>query len=249
MRVARRRLGISQTDLAALCGVTQGTISKLEAADESGNPSWELLTNLCHHLQLRPEAFVKRQEEVQPWVHPFRYAFGRASHHLLLMGSTDRFAAALFWVLCDLQTVRPEVVGLSVIRMDARDDYGNAIATRHISSHYGFIPVANPNTIKRWREGKMWSRAPEERHILRGSYEPVWVIDIPVSFGLIGFGLSDMLDQDDCHSLKLLAETMATVIAFIHKDSQTPVTTTIKAKTIEEKLDELQAAVDKLTDS
>lgn len=49
---ARRELGISQVEAAVRCGITQSTLSKIEAADYRLHPA--MVLKLCDGLDLTP---------------------------------------------------------------------------------------------------------------------------------------------------------------------------------------------------
>lgn len=65
-RKARKRLGLTQQQVASFAGVTQNTISELESGHNT-NPTWDVLSGVARALESTPEALLpprrtKKQE-------------------------------------------------------------------------------------------------------------------------------------------------------------------------------------------
>lgn len=58
LKSARRAAGISQLDLARLIGVTNSTLSRLEAG-QVGNPTWDLIDRYCDAVRCNPLPIIE----------------------------------------------------------------------------------------------------------------------------------------------------------------------------------------------
>lgn len=59
-RKARKRLGLTQQDLASRCGVSQNAISDLETGRNT-NPTWQVLSAVARVLESTPEQLLPQR--------------------------------------------------------------------------------------------------------------------------------------------------------------------------------------------
>ena len=121
---ARRRLAMSQGELAIRLGADQSTVSRLERG-EMQSPPWKLVAQACLHLELEPYALLDMEPGCETRTcRPLSIARARVSHHFLYLGSFNRLFKMLHYCIYDMSHVRPTSVGvlLAVVRLAKSTD-------------------------------------------------------------------------------------------------------------------------------
>lgn len=190
--VARRRLGMSQGELALRLQVDQSTVSRLERG-EMQSPPWKLVLQACVHLQLEPQALVDTDPD-QVTCRPLSIVRARISHHFLYLGSFSRLPEMLHYCLHDMSHVRPTLVGVSLLLFNwptasTRQCYAHwqsgqiSFAERQESSHSA--PVQRLHEL--WERGE--TSHGKGRQELAG-WNPPMSIDVPLTHGMLGLDFS-----------------------------------------------------------
>jgi DNA-binding XRE family transcriptional regulator len=208
---ARRRLGMSQGELARRLEVDQSTVSRLERG-EMQSPPWKLVVQVCLHLQLEPHALMEVGRAITCRDLPIARA--RVSHHFLYLGSFSRLPEMLHYCLFDISHVRPTVVGVSLLLFHWPD-----ASTRQYYAHWqaGQISFAEriepprpSKPVERlqqlWEGGQVSHR--QGREELRG-WDPAIAIDVPMTHGMFGLDFSEEegLETDTDFWVGRIAET------------------------------------------
>jgi len=193
--VARRRLGISQGELASRLGVDQSTVSRLERG-EMQSPPWKLVMQTCLYLKLEPHALMDVDAGPAETCRPLSIVRARISHHFLYLGSFGRLPEMLHYCLYDMSHVRPTIAGVSLLLFNWPD-----ATTRYFYSHWqaGQVsfaersekePLAGP--MARLKE--QWKAGKKSRHQGREEmpgWEPALSLDLPLLHGMLGLDFSD----------------------------------------------------------
>jgi transcriptional regulator with XRE-family HTH domain len=96
---ARRRLAMSQGELARRLGVDQSTVSRLERG-EMQSPPWKLVVQACLHLKLEPHALMDVNSGPAETCRPLSLVRARISHHFLYLGNFSRMTVHLLaWII------------------------------------------------------------------------------------------------------------------------------------------------------
>ncbi len=211
--IARRRLAMSQGELASRLGVDQSTVSRLERG-EMQSPPWRLVVQACLHLHLEPQALMDVNSGPSQTCRPLSIVRARVSHHFLHLGPFGRLPEMLHYCLHDISHVRPTIAGISLLLFDWPDG-----VTRLFYAHWnsGQVTFAE-HLIKRplqtaaacmqaqWRDRKASRRT--VRPELPG-WEPQLVYDQPLTRGMLGldFSAEESVATDTDFWVARLAET------------------------------------------
>ena len=209
--IARRRLGMSQGELARRLEVDQSTVSRLERG-EMQSPPWKLVVQVCLHLQLEPHALMEVGREKTCRALPLARA--RVSHHFLYLGSFSRLPEMLHYCLHDISHVRPAVVGVSLLLFHWPDE-----STRQYYAHWQAGQISFAERIEPPRMSKpverlrqLWERGQAShrkgREELTG-WAPAIAIDVPMTHGMFGLDFSEeeALERDTDFWVERMAET------------------------------------------
>lgn len=195
--IARRRLAMSQGELAKRLGVDQSTVSRLERG-EMQSPPWKLVIQACLHLQLEPHALMDTHDGPEETCLPLSIVRARVSHHFLHLGKFSRLPEMLHYCLHDMSHVRPTIMGLSLMLFDWPDG-----VSRHFYAHwqtgevtFAELTLKKPLAPAVTRLREQWDARKPTRRTARPElpgWSPELVLDIPLTHGLLGL---DFLSEE-----------------------------------------------------
>jgi DNA-binding XRE family transcriptional regulator len=192
--VARRRLGMSQGELAGRLGVDQSTVSRLERG-EMQSPPWKLVVQSCLHLKLEPHALMDVNAGLAETCRPLSIVRARISHHFLYLGSFGRLPEMLHYCLYDMSHVRPTIAGVSLLLFNWPDAVTRTFYAQFQGGQVSFAgrnekaPLTEP--IERLRE--LWQAGTKSRRPRREEipgWEPALALDLPLTHGMLGLDFS-----------------------------------------------------------
>lgn len=192
-RLGRWRRGMTQQELSQSTGLAQSTISRLESGKDK-DPPFSALMLLAEALGLRHGAFlpwggIKPASPHLATVHAVLSGC-LANHFLHHQGNILRCLQCCLW---DAMTLRPDVCGLAtkVMDVDPVATYG-AMANRQLEivTHEGTssAPEDLEACLDHWRQSLPHVRSAEVAGTVGGFYEPVFMVDFPVKWGMVSWG-------------------------------------------------------------
>lgn len=219
--IARRRLAMSQGELAHHLGVDQSTVSRLERG-EMQSPPWKLVIQACLHLKLEPHALMDYQDGPAETCRPLSIVLARVSHHFLHLGNFGRLPEMLHYCLFEISHVRPTIAGVSLLLFDWPDG-----VTRQFYAqwHAGQVTFAEHNIKKPYsaavtRLHENWQTRTALRRPSRAELpgrQPALALDLPLTRGLLGLDfLSEAASEPDTDFwAERLAETFDRGLALV----------------------------------